>query len=229
MLGMVLWLSPEAGPGRFVCWMVVLSVLVMDALSEHPDFTASVLRPFRRLGPLRGAVGMLLLPGWACGVFYTGLLIVVTLVLSMTGVLFEESNGYQIFAITVLWIAGLLGPAAIRVWFLAKMRNPLAGYIVVLLAMLVVGVVFFIIAESTNTSRGLLIGIPITPVCGIMAMEEYRFRSEADTAIVLAILTAGVYWVAIYLRSLPHRKRIRMLDEQLALTPKPERPPADVA
>lgn len=231
MLGLVLWLSPDGGMGRLVCWLPVLSVLVMDALSEHPDFTASVLRPFRRLGPLRMPVGLVFLPGWACGVFYAGLLLVGTLALALGGMFSEvmDRNLDYVLPITALWIAGLLAPAAIRVWFLGKMRNPLAGYIVVLLASLVVALVLFIIADSTNTERGLLLAIPLCPACGIMGMEESGFRDHPDTAFAVAIGTGLFYWVAIYLRSLPHRRRIQAMDRELSRKPLPVAPPADVA
>lgn len=228
MLGLVVWLTPDAGSGRFICWMLVLSVLVMDALSELPDFTASVLRPFRRLGPLRLPLGLLFLPGWACGLFYAGLLLAATLALTMAEVL-ADTNLSEVLPVAALWAAGLLGPAAIRVWFFNKMRNPLAGYIVVLLGSLVVGLVLYIIADSTSTERGLLLAIPLCPVCGIMAIDESQFRSESDTAFVVAVCTAAAYWVALYVRSLPHRRRIQAMDREMSRKPLPVAPPADVA
>lgn len=226
MLGMLPWLTEDPGEMRFFCWLLVVALLVMDAVSEHPDFTASVLRPFHRLGPLRRPLGMLLLPGWPCGVFYAGVLIALTLVLAMTGELLEGSGRifYESITLAALWSASLLFPAAIRVWFLPKVRNPFAAYIVILLGMLVVGLVLFIIAAATNTEEALVWVIPFCPVCGIMAFSEARFLDHNDTAFLLALVSTGVYWVAIYLRSQPHRRRAEALDRELirqAATPVP--------
>ena len=63
VLGVLVWLLPNDGPLRYICWLLAISLLTVDALSERPEFTASVLRPFRRLGPLRLPVAMFLLPG----------------------------------------------------------------------------------------------------------------------------------------------------------------------
>ena len=116
-LGFLVWLLPNAEYGLYGCWLLVSSLLIIDALTERPEFTASVLRPFRRCGPLRNLVGAILLPGWASGIFFVLLLGGLTMALSLADII-NPRNTDGLLGFEALWFASLLYPAAVVCLFM---------------------------------------------------------------------------------------------------------------
>ncbi|MCF7675946.1 MAG: hypothetical protein K9N23_19300 [Akkermansiaceae bacterium] len=216
MLAVLLLLVPEGGAFLGVSWLLVVALLVIDAVSERPDFTASVLRPFRRLGPLAKPVRLLLLPGWPSGLRFAGVLGVVAFLLGQAGYLVEESGIDEFIAFVTLWFACLLMPAAVRVWFLGKIRNPFTGYMVALIGMLVVGLVFALIADTTTTTEILFWVTPICPVCGFLTLDNFPYRDEEEV-FLLGMIICLAYWVAAFVRSFPHSRRLAELDRTASM------------
>ncbi|MCX6874621.1 MAG: hypothetical protein NTW21_12565 [Verrucomicrobia bacterium] len=225
-LGVLLWLLPNDKSMLFICWLLVSSLLIVDALSERPDFTTSVLRPFRRLGPLRYPAGILLLPGWASGIFFALLLGGITLALCLADMLINPKDVTELLAFVPLWFATLLYPAAVVAVFMRKAKNLFSAYMIVCIASLVVALVFLIIGSSTNTTQDMLLLVPLCPALGLMSFGEFsRVQRAEGLLFVIALLSCGVYWCVLFLRSVVHWTRIRAMDRALAPTPPAAVPP----
>jgi hypothetical protein len=214
-LGLLVWLLPDNSPSLLICWLLVVSLLTIDALSERAEFTASVLRPFRRLGPLRYLAGLFLLPGWPSGLFFAGLLAGTTMVLCMT----LATSADKMPAFWMLWFAALLFPAVVVSWFMRKAKNLFTSYIIVLLATLIVSLVFFVIGETTNSVEEMILLVPVCPALGLMSFGEYSPAQHIGSLIPIAIMTCCAYWSALFVRSSGHWARIRAMDETLAMKP----------
>lgn len=234
-LGVLAGLLPNDNPTLFICWLLVVSLLTVDALSERAGFTSSVLRPFRRLGPLRQLAGLLLLPGWASGLFFTGLLAAITLVLCQKSVLLlspvvSAPEVSRLLAFTWLWFAALLLPAVVSCWFMRNAKNLFTAYIIVLLATLIVAVTLFIISQATNTVKEMILLVPLCPALGVMSYGAYN-ATQYESLMLIAPITCAAYGLALFVRSMGHWARIRAMDRNL--TPKPQAAviadPADAA
>lgn len=217
-LGALLWLLPNSSFILYISWLLAVSLLIVDALTERPEFTASVLRPFRRLGPMRHLFGMFLLPGWASGIFYAGLLGAITTVLCAKNILTSYRTADEILAFWPLWFASLLFPATVVSLFLRKAKNLFSAYIIVLLASLIVALVFFIIGQATDSSKGMMLLIPVCPPLGLFSFGEIR---RAEPLMLIAILTCCAYWITLLVRSQGHWTRIGAMDRSLKPKPKP--------
>ena len=224
-LGLLAWLLPNDGITLFICWLLVVTLLMVDALSERPGFTSSVLRPFRRLGPLRYVGGTLLLPGWPSGLIFASLLAVITVVMCMKKILLTDPHADDIAIFCLLWFATILLPAMVTSLFMNHTKNRFTTYIIVLLASLIVSLVFFTIGAATNTAQDLLLLVPACPALGLMSFGQYSAPQSNDGLIWIAISTCAGYWAILFARSLGHWKRTRALDRQLV----PRLPSAVVA
>jgi len=218
-LGLLVWLLPDKFPTLLICWLLVVSLLTVDALSERAEFTASVLRPFRRLGPLRYLAGLFLLPGWASGLFFAGLLAGTTMALCMTSILTLATGTDKMPAFWMLWFATLLFPAAVVSWFMRKAKNLFTAYIIVLLASLIVSLVFFVIGQTTHSVKEMILLVPVCPALGLMSYREYSATQQSEILIPIAIMTCCAYWIALFVRSSGHWARIRAMDQTLAMKP----------
>ena len=228
VLGLLAWLLPKNDYGLYISWLLVVSLLTIDALSERPEFTASVLRPFRRLGPLRNLAGAFLLPGWPSGIFYVVLLAGLTLGLFVANVLIEPPNGDELLAFGPLWFAALLFPAAVVSVFMRNAKNLFTAYIIVLIGSVIVALLFLIIGETTDSIKGMILLVPLCPALGVMAFGEFK---HVEPVLLIALTSCAIYWTVLLQRSLAHWARVRLLDQSLA--PKPPLAlvpdPADVA
>jgi hypothetical protein len=229
-LGILVWLLPNDGYVLYFCWLLVVSLLTVDALTERPEFTASVLRPFRRLGPLRHLAGAFLLPGWASGMFFVLLLAGLTATLCLTHVLINPTEADEMLTFGALWFAALLLPAVVVSLFLRQAKHLFSAYVIVLIASLVVALVFFIIGEATDSTKAMVLLAPVCPPLGIMSFGEIK-RVGAEGAMLIALTTCSAYWVVLLTRSFADWARIRAMDH--SLDPKPAAAdlpdPADVA
>lgn len=224
-LGVLVWLLPNDGLMLYVCWLLVVSLLAMDALSERAGFTASVLRPFRRLGPLRQVAGLFLLPGWPSGIFFVVLLGGLTSGLWAAGILTTMGNDDKMAVFGLLWFASLLFPAAVVAVFMRQAKNLFTAYIIVLIASLIVALVFFIIGETTDSIDGMMLLVPVCPALGLMSFGEYSSSMhDAYVLPVIGLIVCCAYWMILLLRSRDPWSRIRAMDQTLAL-----KPPAAIA
>lgn len=192
-LGGLFALLPCANLMLYSSWLIVVSLLTIDALSERPGFSASVLRPFRRLGALRHAGGLLLLPGWASGLFYALLLAGITFATGSSTRFIPAAQIAPLQAFWPLWFAALLFPAVVVAWCMPNAKNFFASYIVVLLASLIVALVFFIIGETTRSTQSMILLIPACPALGLMSYSHYSDIQRLDTLMLVAPLTCGAY------------------------------------
>ncbi|MCF7675945.1 MAG: hypothetical protein K9M97_11415, partial [Akkermansiaceae bacterium] len=207
MLGTLYFLVPDLTGMLISFWMIVVILLVIDAVSERSEFTASVLRPFHRLGTAGRIGGWFLLPGWPNGLLYVLLLGVATMLMTATELLVSVDVD-ESAAVVAACFAILLLPAAIRVVFMQRMRNPFAAYIIALMGSLVVGIVLLSLVAATGGREGVLPLILLSPICGFLMLGGNEY-----TGGVLALESRGamIYWGVAMLCAAPHRERVAAL------------------
>ena len=223
-LALIAWLLAQNDYARFICWMLLATLLTIDALSERPEFTASVLRPFRRLGPLKLLSCGLLLPGWPSGLIYVTLLALGTIAWRICGTAVGGPANEDVVVFCLLWFAMLLFPAMVTCLFLNKSKNRFGSYIIVLLLSNIFALVLFLISQATSAVKGMLVFVLASPTFGLLSMMELNSSDRRESLMALAVLTLAGYWIALSAKSLIHWKRIQNMDRQLEAQPKP--PPA---
>lgn len=226
VLGTLYFLVPGLTGMLLSFWMIVVTLLVMDAVSERSEFTASVLRPFHRLGTAGRIGGWFLLPGWPNGLLYVLLLGVATMLMTATGLL-VSADVEESAAVVAACFAILLLPAAIRVVFMQRMRNSFAAYVIALMGSLVVGIVLLSLVATTGGREGVLPLILLSPICGFLMVGSSKYT---EAVLALESMGALIYWGVAMLCAAPHRERVaalyRHLDNKLP-NPTPPAPPAD--
>lgn len=214
---LVAWLAPPVGVVRAACWLAIATFLIIDAVSERPDFAPMVLQPFRRLGWFYRPARMLLLPGWPSGLLFAAVLCVATVAMAATEMLHDPSGPGSVrtpsfCAFVCVWLSCLLMPAAVRVWCLGRMASPFAAYVVALFGMLVVGLVLLIIGEATNLDDAFFWAMPVCPFCGFVVLSKSHRIAGADVVCIWAGFIGSIYWALAFLRSIPHYRRVAEMD-----------------
>ena len=117
-----------------------------------------------------------------------------------------------------LWFAALLLPAVVVSLFLRQAKHLFSAYVIVLIASLVVALVFFIISEATDSTKAMVLLVPVCPPLGILSFGEIK-RVGVEAAMIIALTTCSAYWIVLLIRSLADWARIRAMD--CHLDPKP--------
>ena len=217
-LALILFQAPVEDMLRAACWLTVATLLIIDAVSERPEFAPSVLKPFRRLGWCDRPARAMLLPGWPSGLLFAGALGAATVTLAAGGML-HEPFGVAVSSFTAFvctWLACLMMPAAVRVWCLGRMASPFAAYVIALMGMLIIGLVLLIIGNATDMEDKLIGSMLICPFSGFVVLGQRRLSSEVELVTIWSGLLAAVYWVLAFLRALPHFHRVLVLDAEAA-------------
>ena len=226
-LALIVFLAPADNMLRATCWLVVATFLIIDAVSERPDFAPSVLKPFRRLGWFYRPARAMLLPGWPSGVLFAGVLGAVTVALAAGSELYEgfRPREASFTAFVCTWLACLMMPAAVRVWCLGRMASPFAAYVIALMGMLVIGLVLLIIGSSTDMKDKLIWTMPFCPFSGFVVLGQsgLLLRPGAVTVVIWSGCLAAIYWALVFLRALPFFRRVQALDAEAASAAAPRK------
>ncbi len=200
-------------------FMIILSLPIgVITLTESPYTTATVSVPFVKKGLLGRISSIFLYPGWASGLNFVlllfGLSILSCLFHNDSSALYPSSYGISYFkeATTYLGISFscLVMPLLLVRIFFKKTDQIFVFYLASVIALFVIWMIIFIIAEQTR-SRGIYI-----PFCWLPPIQANIFdRSSTESiAITLAIPTFLIYWTACFLTSREQWKHVRNNDLQ---------------
>ncbi len=194
-------------PGTAVIVSFFLAVLlIIDALTESPDFTASVMRPFRRFGVVGKAAAFLLCPGWATGTLFAGGVIVMIWLGYVKATTLHRDEGLEGFGL--LAFASLLVPALIVTLAKRGHRNSFLLYIAVLIGLCTVSLIFIILGYSLDTEETVAWLFVILPPIGLMGINV--LHGDAAYVFAAAVTLIG-WWMILVLAGTPWLSRMGAL------------------
>ena len=198
------------------------------ALTEPMNLLPPIVRPFLRFGALGKLAGRVLYPGWASGVIYTGLLLLVAIGCILIGRTSPSDGRLNIFLISAM--GTLLFPALVLRIFSAKVKNPLAFYLLVLAIIIAVaiGTVIATIESDEDQWVWFLSWIPpVQVVLGQVVSEEYYRSVNAaagggpyfGTIYKIGITTAAISYAFLVAAAFKNFFRIREVEGDALATP----------
>lgn len=210
VVGLIIWALPWAGEAKFAIASAVAFLLVIDAITENPEFTASVWKPFRRLGPFERLLGSFLLPGWQHGAIFVGILLAVLFGGSASEIASSTTSGdwKEVLAFLAIVFTALITPAVGLALFGKAHKNTFALYCVVLAGMLLVSLLVTILANALDAEVAAAWSFFVLPPLGVMGFS--RLDNE-ESIFYLAAATLIVWWLVLVFLGLPWlRKSNRM-------------------
>jgi hypothetical protein len=191
-------------PGTAVVVSLLLAVvLVIDALTESPDFTASVMRPFQRFGVVGKAAAYLLCPGWATGTLFTGVVVALVWFGFSKATTLRREDGMEGFGLLVF--ASLLVPALIASLAKRGHRNTFLFYIAVLLGVCAASLVLIILGFALDGEKTVPWLFFLLPPVGVMGIDELNGEDGYDLG--AAVCLVG-WWVILLLAATPWLSRM---------------------
>lgn len=181
-------------------------LLVIDALTENPDFTASVLRPFRRLGLSGRLLALVFCPGWATGTVFSGLLIALLWYGASVTPWFQREEGAQGFGLLVF--ASLIQPAILVVIAKRANRSTFLFYLAALLGTSLVSLILIILGYSLDSEQAISKVFFALPPVGLMSIEELDHESFFAPAAGVTLVT---WWAILLLTGWPWLRRMGSL------------------
>ncbi len=194
---------------------IIATPAILIALTESTLLVSTVCKPFVKRGALGRAAGIFLYPGLACGIFFTVLLIAMSI--AACGVNPSNGNYGDEFATIALALLGsLLFPAVLQIFFFKGEGQRVANY---LLLMIGTGVLTGILGALTEamSNRDFLWLFVWNPLVFVVMSSSSHFN---DSALVIAVGTVDFILIAIlllYALSIlkPNREAIRQAEEEL--------------
>ena len=212
MLAVILFGFKWAPEAAVVVGFFLAILLVIDALTESPEFTVSVMRPFRRFGLAGRAASMVLAPGWATGTLFTGGVIGLLLLGFSQATRMHTEKGMLGFGL--LGFASLVMPAVVVVLRKLGHRNTLVTFLAVLIGIGVISLIFIILGYALDGEKAVPWLFSLLPPVGLMGIDQLA-REESYT--VCAALTLCGWWLLLLLAAKPWFGRM----SQLAKSPPP--------
>ena len=166
---------------------IILMPAVVTALTEPSVLLPPICKPFLRRGLLGRVAGIVLLPGWPAGVFYT------TLVLSISsGVLWLAGNFHSPSGIrpeeaivTLGCLGGILLAALLAAIFTKQENRRFINFMVFLLVSVLGAVVPMILTGINNHEKYLWFFIWNPPVSLFMSASSGFVKSEVLAAVMM--------------------------------------------
>lgn len=194
MLAVILFGFKWAPEAAVVVGFFLAVLLVLDALTESPEFTVSVMRPFRRFGLAGRAAAMLLAPGRATGTLFAGVVIGLVLLGFSQAIRFHKEEGLLGFGL--LGFASLLMPAYGVALAKRGQRNSLVLFLAVAIGAGVISLVLTILGYAMDGEKLVPWLFFLLPPLGLMGINEL-YREEAYTT--CAALTLFGWWLLLLL------------------------------
>ena len=166
---------------------IILVPAVVTALTEPSVLLPPICKPFLRRGLLGRVAGIILLPGWPAGVFYT------TLVLSISsGVLWLAGDSHSPSGIrpeeaivTLGCGGGILIAALLAALFTKQENRRFTNFMVFLLVSILFAVIPMILTSINNHEKYLWFFIWNPPVSLFMVVSRGFIKSEVLTAVLI--------------------------------------------
>jgi hypothetical protein len=222
VVALTLWATPWDPEPKLVIAGFLVMLLLVDAITENPEFTASVWNPFRRIGPFGRLLGSFLLPGWHHGALFAGLLLAFFFGSSLYQ--FAETTldrgDRQVFTFAALSCASLLLPAVGLALFRKAHRNTFPLYCVVLIGSLILALLVTILAHALDVEEGVAWFFLVFPPLGVIGIDELTSNDVA--AMFPAFLVLACWWGCLIFLALSWFRRSKELFRQ----PEEDSPPS---
>ena len=131
---------------------VLITIIVVPALlialTESTSLVATTCIPFLKRGRLGEALGVILYPGLASGIFFTGLLSVIACFVFAAHP--TMSHGSDTLTIELAFLGSLLFPAVLQVFFFKGEGQRVANYLLILIGSGVLTGILAIITEAMS-------------------------------------------------------------------------------
>lgn len=215
VVAITLWVTPWDPEPKFVIAGILVFLLLIDAITENPEFTASVWKPFRRFGPFGRLLGSFLLPGWHHGAIFAGLLLAFYFGSSL--VQFNEAGSMdrsdrQAFTFVALSCATFLSIAAGLALFRKAHRNTFPLFCVVLIGSMILALLVTILANALDVEDGVAWFFLVFPPLGVIGIDELRSNDAA--AMFPSFVVLAVWWaVLVFLGRSWFRRSNTLLNE----------------
>lgn len=184
----------------------ILTVVVIDALTERPAPVASVYIPFVKRGALGRLSGKLLYPGWQSGLLFCGLIIGVFVFMLMDSNNLDEDE----WASVISAIGALIFPAALIQLVFQRASNTFGLYILIALLTGTLCMLIYAMDDSQNTGvLWFLCFIPFS--CFVIAGNRHDYHGADTIFVVSAVVT--LLWILIFLiKSISIHRQIHRLE-----------------
>lgn len=212
---LTLWATPWDPEPKFVLAGLLVFLLVIDAITENPEFTASVWRPFRRFGVFQRLLGSLLLPGWQHGTIFSGLLVAMYFASSLFQ--FNETSTMdrsdrQALIFVSLCCATLFFTAAGLALFRKAHRNTFALFCVVLVGSFIVAVLITFLANALDAEDAVVWLFLVFPPLGLAGIDE--FGRDNQGVMFPAFFVTIAWWLILLYLSRPWLRRSFQLQRE---------------
>jgi ABC-type transport system involved in multi-copper enzyme maturation permease subunit len=201
VVALTLWATPWDPEPKLIIAGFLVFLLLIDAVTENPEFTASVWKPFRRFGPFGRLFGSFLLPGWHHGALFVGLLLAFFFGSSLSQ--FAETTmdrgDRQAFTFAALSCASLLLPAVGLALFRKAHRNTFPLYCVVLIGSLILAMLVTILANALDVEDAVAWFFLVFPPLGVIGIDELRSNDVA--AMFPSFVVLACWWAFLLLLS----------------------------
>lgn len=178
----------EAGELLLVLAVIFIPIFTIT-LTEYNILVPPVVNKFHRYGALGKLFGLFLLPGWATGVFFCYLLVLISsfaffYIPSTYGMLFK----FNVLALGML--GGLIFPALLVNFF--KMHGParVSNYILICVATGVITATLFASSQALSNSGFLWFFIWIPPVSIVMTFTSHL---NQDAVLISSVIVNLIY------------------------------------
>ncbi|MEN3943218.1 hypothetical protein WJU23_18105 [Prosthecobacter sp. SYSU 5D2] len=197
---MVMW---ALFPGLFLTLLIGADVLT----EEIPRFPSVVQGLQQRGGPV-WFMRRLLYPGWAAGVYFYILLVVLNI--SMFFWHWIHHSPYRFGTALMLATCLLISPL-VPVTLRMNKSNHFANWWVVHLSLGVVGILLTIFKGITSNQEFGYLGV-FTPVTGLFGMIDGRYHGESIASVTLGF---SLCWLAVaFVRALAEGKQYKILENE---------------
>ena len=170
---------------------IILAPAVITALTEPSNLLPPIYKPFLKRGLPGRVAAVFLLPGWPAGVFYTTLL----LAISIGGFFAAARPSISSYALAEIWIfslaiiGGILLPALLASNFSKQESKRLTNFLVFLLGSIILTIIPAIFANINNHEYYLWFFIWNPPV--FIAMESER-TFDKNQLLAAAMIVDGI-------------------------------------
>ncbi len=166
---------------------IILAPAVITALTEPSSLLPPICTPFLKLGLAGRMASVFLLPGWPAGVFYTVLLLGISIAgfLAAASPAIIPSDIVEIKIVTLAVIGGVLLPALLASNFSKQESKRFTNFIVFLLASIILAIIPAIFANINNHESYLWFFIWNPPILIPMAAEGSFDKNQLLTAVMI--------------------------------------------
>ncbi len=186
-----------------IAFSIILAPALMNALTEPAIILPPVCKPFLKRGNAGRVAAAFFLPGWPTGVFYTGMLAVISMVgiTAATSTLSTSFNFDAKLAVVCLSCFGsVLLPALLAALFSKQESKRFTNFMVFLVVSICLAVVAVILTNINGNDESLLWSFIWNPPVFLFMLTTDQFDAEnlllaislIDSALFLALLAVAL-------------------------------------